>query len=110
VADDDACVCAWMCVCVIRPGEALPSSARRCSREALHAAGSVVLCLHCAPRRLRPIGPDSGSQPTCLGCQIEVYLEPPLSVSSTLQSRRGLLTGVAAPGGPCSGAALTVCW
>jgi hypothetical protein len=54
---------------------------------------SVVLCLPHPRHRLHPIRPDSGSHFSCLGCQIEIHLEPPLSVGSTPQSRRRLLTG-----------------
>lgn len=54
---------------------------------------SVVLCLPHPRRRLHPSWPDSGSHFSCLGCQIEIHLEPPLSVGSTPQSRWRLLTG-----------------
>jgi hypothetical protein len=54
---------------------------------------SVVLCLPLPRRRLHPSWPDSGSHSSCLGCQIEIHLEPLLSVGSTPQSRWRLLTG-----------------
>jgi hypothetical protein len=98
-----ACACACMCVCVCvsssLPRKVAPEKLFMVAVEKLFMRRrSVVPCLHrrstTASDRARLRLPS-----TCLGCEIGIYLEPPLSVGSTPQSRWGLLTGVDAPGG-----------
>jgi hypothetical protein len=81
------CALLGAAVCSLQAPCLLASRSRRCRpRRRLTLRSSELLAL----ARLR-------LHDTCLGCEIGIYLEPLLSVSSTLQSRRGLLTGVSRP-------------